>query len=158
MVMGKIMQGGEQMVSFRKVAVFIALVGLMFGLAGVADAAHTPSHKKSRAAAPEITGRYGKPEMTLQGPVVSVSPATGFIVIRQGAGRDAEEIPVEIDNKTTLTRAGKRASIDEVRTGERVRIEYSGSPGDVSKTVEVMAGRAGAKEASGKRTRSEKGM
>jgi hypothetical protein len=139
-----IMQGGQQMVSFRKGIVFIGFVGLMFGLASMADAAHTRAHRaqpKSRAEGVEITGRRGKPEMILQGPVASVSPATGFIVIRHGAGKDAEEIPVEIDSKTNLMRAGRSSNIDEIRAGDRVRISYSGQPGDVSKTVEVMGGR-----------------
>jgi hypothetical protein len=128
------------MLSFRKVAVFIAAGGLMVGLAGVADAAHTPSHRRSTGQGTEITGRQGKPEMILQGPVVSVSPATGFIVIQHGAGKNAEEIPVEIDSRTSLLKAGKRASIDEIRTGDRVKISYSGQPGDVSKTVDVTGG------------------
>jgi hypothetical protein len=153
-----IMQGGQHMVSFRKVAVFIALVGLMFGLAGVADAAHTRAHRaqtKPTGDGVEMTGRRGKPEMILQGPVASVNPATGFIVIRHGAGKDAEEIPVEIDSKTSLMRAGRRANIDEIRAGDRVKISYSGQPGDVSKTVDVMTGagmRPGAGKARAKRT------
>ena len=128
------------MLSFRKVAVFIAAAGLMVGLSGVADAAHTPSHRRSTGQGVEITGRQGKPEMILQGPVVSVSPAAGFIVIQHGAGKNAEEIPVEVDSRTALLKAGKKASIDEIRTGDRVKISYSGQPGDVSKTVDVMAG------------------
>jgi len=131
------------MASVRNVVVFIALVGLMVGLAGVADAAHTKSHRaqaRSGAQPVEITGRRGAPEMSLRGSVASVSPGTGFIVLRSGTGRNAEEIPVEIDSKTTLTRGGQRASIDSIRAGDRVKIEYSGSPGDVSKTVEVLGG------------------
>jgi hypothetical protein len=135
-----IMRGGQHMLSFRKVAVFIAVAGLMVGLASVADAAHTSSHKRSTGQGAEITGRQGKPEMILQGPVVSVSPATGFVVIQHGAGKNAEEIPVLIDNRTTLMIAGKKASIDEVKTGDRVRVRYSGQPGEVSKTVDVVAG------------------
>jgi hypothetical protein len=134
-----IMQGGQHMLNFRKVAVFIA-AGLMVGLAGVADAAHTPSHRRPTGQGTEITGRQGKPEMILQGPVVSVSPATGFIVIQHGAGKNAEEIPVEVDSRTSLLKAGKKASIDEIKTGDRVKISYSGQPGDVSKTVDVTAG------------------
>jgi hypothetical protein len=152
-----IMQGGQQMLSFRKVVVLIALVGLMFGLAGVADAAHSQSHRRSRAEAGdrEMRGGPGKPEMILQGPVLQVSPATGFIVIRYGGGRDAEEIPIEIDSRTTLMKAGKRASIDEVKTGDRVKISYTGQPGDVSKMVDVSGGpgmRAGARKTSGKKS------
>jgi hypothetical protein len=97
--------------------------------------------------------------MILQGPVLQVSPATGFIVIRHGGGRDAEEIPIEIDSRTTLMKAGKRASIDEVKTGDRVKISYTGSPGDVSKMIDVSGGpgmRAGAGKASGKKARSPK--
>lgn len=129
------------MVSFRKVAVFIGIVGLLFGLASMVDAAHTKAHRQS-SADPEMRGGPGKPEMILQGPVLSVHPAQGFIVIRHGAGRDAEEIPVEIDSRTTLTRAGKSSSLDEVRVGDRVRIRYSGQVGDIAKTVEVMGGPA----------------
>src|SRR2546426_904091 len=36
-----IMQGGLHMVSFRKVAVFISVVGLLSGVASIVDAAHT---------------------------------------------------------------------------------------------------------------------
>jgi hypothetical protein len=153
------------MLSFRKVAVFIALAGLMFGLVSVADAAHTKSHKKSKSRSAsegaEMTGRRGAPEMILSGPVASVSPASGFIVIRHGAGRNAEEIPVEIDNKTSLTRAGSRESLDQLKAGDRVRISYAGSPGDVTKTVEVTGGpgvRAGKSRAKAKRMHSGKPM
>jgi hypothetical protein len=127
------------MVSFRKMAVFIALAGLMVGLVSIADAARRgrpPSGER------EITGRVGKPEMVLQGPVVSVEPNVGFLVMRHGAGKEAEEIPVEIDAKTTLRRAGASASLSEVRPGDRVTIHYSGQPGDVSKTVDVAPGSA----------------
>jgi hypothetical protein len=137
------------MVSFRKITVFIAAVGLIFGLVSVANAAHTKAHKASTSRSPEITGRHGKPEMILSGPVLSVNPATGFIVIRQGAGKNAEEVPVEIDNKTTLSRAGSRVDLDQVKTGDRVRISYAGSAGDVMKTVEVMGG-AGRSRRSGR--------
>jgi hypothetical protein len=158
-----IMQGVQQMLSFRNVAVFIGVVGLLFGLVGVADAAHTKSHRKSRAESGdrEMRGGPGKPEMILQGPVTQVSPAVGFIVIRHGAGRDAEEIPVEIDSRTTLMIAGKRANIDEVKTGDRVKIRYSGQVGDVSKTVDITGGpsmRATGRKASGKSTRSGGGL
>ena len=45
------MQGGLHMVSFRKVAVFIGVVGLLFGVVSMADAAHTKSHAKTQAGA-----------------------------------------------------------------------------------------------------------
>jgi hypothetical protein len=132
------------MVSFRKVAVFIGVVGLLLSVVGIVDAAHTKAHRSAQAGSsdPErLPGRGpGKPEMILQGPVTAVSPATGFIVIRHGAGRDPEEIPIDLDHKTTLTRGGKKISIDEVKVGDRIRVSYSGQPGEVSKMVEVMGG------------------
>jgi hypothetical protein len=129
------------MVCFRNVAVFIALVGLMFGLTSVADASsHQGSRAKSRAEVGEGRGGPGKPEMILQGPVTSVSPAVGFIVIRHGGGKDAEEIPIEIDSRTTLMKGGKKINIDEVKVGDRVKISYTGQVADVSKMVDVMGG------------------
>lgn len=125
------------MVYFRNIAVFTACAALILGFVGVAGAAHTKSH---RSQSTEMTGGHGKPEMILTGPVASVSPATGFLVINHGAGKTAEEIPVEIDSRTTLTRGGSRVSLDEVKAGDRVRVRYSGSPGDVTKTVEVIGG------------------
>jgi len=128
------------MLSFRNTAVFIAVVGLMCGLVSVVNAAHTPSHRRSTSQSAEITGRRGAPEMILTGPVLSVSPTTGFIVIRHGTGKDAEEVPVEIDGRTTVTRGGSSVGVDQIQEGDRVRIRYSGSPGDVTKTVEVTGG------------------
>jgi hypothetical protein len=125
------------MVSFRKVAVFMAFTGLILVLVSVADAAR---HGRASSGQREITGRIGAPEMVLRGPVVSVSPNVGFLVVRMGAGKDAEDIPVEVDSKTTLSRAGKRVSLNEVKPGDRVMIRYSGSAGDVSKMVEVAPG------------------
>src|SRR5262245_35670869 len=148
-----IMQGGQHMASFGKVAVFIAVVGLMVGFAAVSDAAHTKSHRQSRAESEEMRGGRGLPEMILPGPVTSVHPAVGFIVIPHGAGKNAEEIPVEIDSRPTLTRGGKKITIDEVKVGDRVRISYTGQVADVSKTVDIVGGpsaRAGAKKPSGK--------
>jgi hypothetical protein len=128
------------MVSFRNIAVFIGVVGLMFGVVSMVDAAHTRAHKRAIAEPGEMRGGPGKPEMILQGPVLSVSPGTGFIVIRHGAGRDAEEIPIEIDRQTTLMRGGRSANVDDIRVGDRVRVRYSGQVGDVSKTVDVVTG------------------
>jgi hypothetical protein len=144
-----IMQGGLHMVSFRNVAVFIGVVGLMFGVASMVDAAHTKAHKRSSAEAGEMRGGPGKPEMILQGPVLSVSPEAGFMVIRHGVGRDAEEIPVEIDRKTTLMKGGRSASINDIRVGDRVRIRYSGQVGDVSKMVDVIGGSGGRRSTRG---------
>ena len=134
------------MLSFRKVAVLIALVGFVLGLAAVSYAAHTPSHRRARATTesgePErLPGRGpGAPEMILRGPVVSVNPAAGFIVLQHGTGKNAEEIPVEVDNKTTITRAGRRRTVDEIRVGDRVKISYTGQAASVSKTVDVTSG------------------
>ncbi len=147
------------MVSVRNVAVFIALVGLLFGLASVGEAAR---HKKSQphqrgTGQREMTGRVGAPEMILRGPVASVDPNVGFMVLRKGSGSAAEEIPVEIDAKTTLMRAGQRVSLDALRPGDRVTIHYSGQPGDVSKTVDVNPGKGAAVKAKGgKRMRAGK--
>jgi hypothetical protein len=135
------------MVSFRKVAVFMTLVGFMLGIAAIADAAHSRAHR--RASAPEsgepdrLPGRgSGAPEMILRGPVVSVSPASGFIVLQHGTGKNAEEIPVEVDNKTNITRAGRKLTIDEIKVGDRVKISYTGQAASVSKTVDVTSGPA----------------
>jgi hypothetical protein len=141
------------MASFGKVAVFIAVVGLMVGLAAVADAAHTRSHRQSRADSEEMRMRGGRgaPEMILRGPVSSVSPAVGFIVIQHGAGKNAEEIPVEIDSRTTIMRGGKKLTIDEVKAGDRVKISYTGQVADVSKMIDITAGpsmRAGTRKRS----------
>jgi hypothetical protein len=130
--------------SFRKIAVFIGVVALLFSVVGVVDAAHTKAHRSTQAGSsdPErLPGRGpGAPEMILQGPVTAVSPGTGFIVMRHGAGKDPEELPIDVDHKTTLTRGGKKISIDEVKVGDRIRVSYSGQPGEVSKMVEVMGG------------------
>src|SRR5919108_1842489 len=138
-----IMRGDQPMVSVRNIAVFIALVGLLFGLAGVGEAAqHRRSQVRHRGAGErEITGRVGAPEMILRGPVASVDSSTGFLVMRRGTGSAAEEIPVEVDAKTTLMRAGQRVSVDAIRPGDRVTIHYAGQPGDVTKTVDVSPGR-----------------
>lgn len=122
------------MVSFRRMVVFIAFAGLMVGLISIADASQ---HGRPQAGQREITGRVGAPEMVLRGPVVSVEPNAGFLVVRLGTGPAMEEIPVEVDAKTSVTRAGKRVGLNEVRPGDRALIRYSGQPGDVSKTVEV---------------------
>jgi hypothetical protein len=132
------------MVSLRKVAVFIGIVGVLFGLASIVDAAHTKAHRSAQAGSSEperLPGRGpGAPEMILTGPVTSVNPTTGFIVMSHGAGKNAEEIPIDLDNRTTLMRGGKKIAIDEVRVGDRIRVSYSGQAGDVSKTVEVTGG------------------
>jgi hypothetical protein len=132
------------MVSLRKVAVFVGIVGLLFGLASIADAAHTKAHRSAQAESGEPTrlpGRGpGKPEMILQGPVLSVSPAAGFIVMRYGAGKDAEEIPIDVDNRTALMRGGKKITLDEVQVGDRIKVSYTGQAGDVSKRVDVTGG------------------
>jgi hypothetical protein len=132
------------MVSFRKVAVFIGIVGVLVGLASIVDAAHTKAHRSAQAESSEPTrlpGRGpGAPEMILTGPVTSVNPATGFIVMSHGVGKNAEEIPIDLDNRTTLMRGGKNITPDEVKVGDRIRVSYTGQAGDVSKRVEVTGG------------------
>ena len=136
------------MVSFRRVAVSIGVVGLLLSVVGIVDAAHTKAHKRATTTTESgepttLPGRGpGAPEMILQGPVTAVSPGTGFIVMRHGAGKDPEEIPIDLDQRTTLTRGGRRISIDEVKVGDHIRVSYSGQPGEVSKTVEVRGGPA----------------
>jgi hypothetical protein len=155
--------------SFQKVAVFISVVGLLFGAASLADAAHTKSHAKTQAAAQSnadpmnptrLPGQGpGAPEMILQGPVLAVSPPAGFIVMRHGTGKDPEELPIDVDSRTTVTRGGKTISIDEIKVGDRIRVSYTGQPGEVSKMVDIMGGpsmRAGSSKASG--TRRGSGM
>jgi hypothetical protein len=142
-----IMQGGQGMLSFRKVAVFMALVSFLLGLSAVADAAQSRTPRRASAAESgepdRLPGRGpGAPEMVLRGPVVSVNPASGFIVLQHGTGKNAEEIPVEVDNKTNITRAGRRLSIDEIKVGDRVKISYTGQAAAVSKTVDVTSGPA----------------
>ena len=146
------------MVSFRKVAVFIGVVGMLFGVSGIVEAAHTKAHRSAVAESSEPTrlpGRGpGKPEMILQGPVVAVSPASGFVVMRYGAGKDAEEIPIDVDYQTSVMRGGTTLSIDEVKVGDRIKVSYSGQPGEVSKKVDVMGGpsmRSGSSRARGSR-------
>jgi hypothetical protein len=78
--------------------------------------------------------------MILRGPVVSVNPAAGFIVLQHGTAKNAEEIPVEVDNKTTITRGGRRLTVDEIKVGDRVKISYTGQAASVSKTVDVTSG------------------
>lgn len=141
------MQGGLHMVSFRNVAIFIGVVSLMLGVASAVDAGQRPAGRVG-AEGEELRGGRGAPEMILQGSVLSVDPRRGFIVIRHGARRDAEEIPVEIDSKARLMKGGRSASIDDIREGDRVRIRYSGQVGDVSKMVDVIGG-----SAAGRRTR-----
>ena len=74
--------------------------------------------------------------------------------MRNGAGKDAEELPISLDHKTAVMRGGKTISMDEVKVGDRIRVSYTGQPGEVSKTVDIMGGpsmRAGSSKASGTR-------
>ncbi len=135
---GAIVRGGLRMVSIRRVVVFCAVVGMLFGLASVSAAAQ---QRKAQPRQAEMTGRMGAPEMVVRGPVTSVTPASGFIVVRKGGGKEPEELPIEIDSKTTITRGGQRASIDAVKPGDMVTVHYTGSPGDVSKMVQVTPGK-----------------
>src|SRR5262245_31137430 len=130
------------MISFRKVAVFLGVVGLLFGVANIVDAAHTQSHKRAAAATdPGEMGRGpGAPQMIIQGPVTAVSPATGFLVMNLGAGKNAEELPVDLVNNTTLMRGGKPIGIEDVKVGDRIKITYAGQPGAVNKTIDVLGG------------------
>ena len=129
------------MVRILRATVFLALVGMLCSTATVGAASQQGKPQKPQARQPEITGRMGAPELMLQGPVLSVNPGAGFLLIRHGAGKDATEEPVEIDSKTTLTRGGQRVNIDAVKPGDTVRIHYSGRAGEVMKVVEIAAGK-----------------
>ncbi|MBI3326700.1 MAG: hypothetical protein HYZ81_08365 [Nitrospinae bacterium] len=126
------------MLNIRKAIVFLALGVMLVGAVGVSVAAQRPTAQPRQ---PEITGRMGAPEMILRGPVVFVNQAGGFIVMRKGVGRQAEEVPIEVDAKTALTRAGQRVKIDTVKPGDMVMVHYAGRPGEVAKMVEVTPGK-----------------
>jgi hypothetical protein len=85
--------------------------------------------------------------MVLRGPVVAVDSNVAFLVVREGSGKDAEEVPVEVDAKTTLTRAGKKVSLTEVKPGDRATVHYAGREGDVSKSIEIAPGSPAAQKA-----------
>ncbi|MBI3328496.1 MAG: hypothetical protein HYZ81_17560 [Nitrospinae bacterium] len=126
------------MLSIRKAVVFMALGVMLLGMASVGFAGQ---QRKSEPRQREITGRFGAPEMILRGPVMSVNQNAGFIVVRKGAGKQAEEIPIEVDSKTVLSRAGKGVKIDAVKPGDTANVRYSGRPGDVAKMIEVTPGK-----------------
>ena len=75
----------------------------------------------------------------LVGKVVAVTPRSHTIVVDVRQGKDTLRIGAEITDHTKILVGGKKASLDALTEGERVRISYHRmSTGDVATSLDVL--------------------
>jgi hypothetical protein len=74
----------------------------------------------------------------LVGKVVAVTPKSHTIVVDVPQGKDTLRIGAEVTDHTKILLGGKKASLDALKEGERVRISYHRmSTGDVATSLDV---------------------
>ena len=80
----------------------------------------------------------------LVGNVVAVTPTSRTIVVDVPQGKDTLRIGAVITDHTRILMGGKKASLDALKEGERVRIAFHRtSTGDVATSLDVLHGFVG---------------
>ena len=75
----------------------------------------------------------------LVGKVVAVTPKSRTIVVDVPRGKETLRIGAEITDQTKILVGGKKASLDALKEGERVRIAFHRTnTGDVATSLEVL--------------------
>jgi hypothetical protein len=125
-------------------ALFLAALPLAPASAGeAAKPAPAKEEKKAEApaetkAAPEKPAAAEKPG-GLVGTVIAVVPASRTLVVDVPLGKEVLRVGAEVTDKTKLTAAGKAVSLDRLKAGDRVRINFRRvATGDEAISVEVL--------------------
>ncbi|MEK6716754.1 MAG: hypothetical protein AABZ16_04610 [candidate division NC10 bacterium] len=126
------------------IALILAAMPLAPAWAGeAAKPAPAKEEKKAEApaetkAAPEKPAAAEKPA-GLVGTVIAVVPASRTLVVDVPLGKEVLRVGAEVTDKTKLTAAGKAVSLDRLKPGDRVRIEFRRvATGDEAISVEAL--------------------
>lgn len=127
-------------------ALFLAVLPLAPASAGEAEKKEpAPAKEEKKAGAPaETKAAPEKPAAAekpagLVGTVIAVVPASRTLVVDVLLGKEVLRVGAEVTDKTKLTAAGKAVSLDRLKPGDRVRIEFRRvATGDEAISVEVL--------------------
>jgi hypothetical protein len=104
----------------------------------------TKAPEVSASSATTATATAVKPPAGSVGKVVAVTPKSRTIVVDVPRGTDTLRIGAEITDHTKILVGGKKASLDALKDGERVRIVYHRtSDGDVATSLVVLRSSVG---------------
>jgi len=110
------------------------------GLAAAAEQKVQPSAQAEKAVQ-EVPAASEKPAATAQpagliGKIIAVTPQSQTIVVDVRLGKETLRVGAETTNETKIMVGGKKASLDALKAGERVRIAYHRTTtGDVAESV-----------------------
>jgi len=130
---------------------FLVALPLAPTLAGEAEKKEpAPAKEEKKAGAPAET--KAAPEKAaaaerpagLVGKIVAVVPATRTLVVDVPLGKETLRIGAEVTQKTKLEAAGKAVSLESLKPGDRVRIQFRRvATGDEAISVEILPGPKG---------------
>lgn len=126
-------------------AVFLTALPLSRGLAGEAEKKEPApaTEEKKAATTPEKPAAAEKPA-GLVGTIVAVVPDSRTLVVDVRLGKHTLRIGAEVTGKTKITAEGKAVSLESLKIGARVRINYRRvATGDEAISVDVLRGAAG---------------
>lgn len=132
----------------------VAAVPLSAGWAGEAEKkAPAPATEGKKAEPPKETkGAPAKPEKPaaaeklagLVGTIVAFAPASRTLVVDVPLGKDVLRIGARVTNKTKIEAAGAAATIESLKAGARVRINFRRvADGDEAISVELLGAKKG---------------
>lgn len=118
----------------------LLLAGLPLAPASAGEAEKKADAPAETKAAPEKPAAAEKPA-GLVGTVIAAVPASRTLVVDVPLGKEVLRVAAEVTDKTKLTAAGKAVSLDRLKAGDRVRIEFRRvATGDEAIAVEVLRG------------------
>lgn len=131
------------------VGLTLLLVGLPFASAPAGEAEKrepAPAEEEKKAGAPaETKAAPEKPAVEkptgLVGTIIAVNPASQTLVVDIPLGKEVLRVGAEVTGKTKITAGGKPVSLDRLKAGDRVRINFRRvATGDEAISVEVLPG------------------
>ncbi len=92
------------------------------------EASKAPEASPKPAAAKQPAGMVGK--------VIAITPQSDTIVVDVPEGKETLRIGAEVTDRTKIMVNGKKASLQDLKNGERVRISYHRTPaGDIANSL-----------------------
>jgi hypothetical protein len=125
-------------------ALVLTALPLARGLDGEAEKKEAaPATEEKKAATPAEKPVAAEKPAGLVGHIVAVVPESRTLVVDVPLGKDVLRIGAEVTGKTKITAEGKAVSLESLKLGARVRINYRrAATGDEAISVEVLHGGA----------------
>ena len=118
---------------------WLTVLGLILVVAALPVSPALAGEAEKKAEAPPEKPAAAEKPAGLVGTVIAVVPASRTLVVDVPLGKEVLRVGAEATDKTKLTAAGKAVSLDRLKAGDRVRIEFRRvATGDEAIAVEVL--------------------